>query len=80
MLARLHLREVSHNIILNEVLGTEKGIKALAKFIQESNPFKKVDMLQQERDHEDRERVVERVVVDEMEVGWGGLTGIDRTV
>jgi hypothetical protein len=47
------LREVSYNIILNEILGTEKGIKALAKFIEESSAFKKVE-LERERDWEER--------------------------
>lgn len=41
---RIHLRHVSYNIILNEILGTEKGIKALAKFIEESSAFKKVGL------------------------------------
>lgn len=50
---RIHLREVSYNIILNEILGTEKGIKALATFIKESSAFKKA-ALEREGEWEER--------------------------
>ncbi|KAH7930245.1 hypothetical protein BV22DRAFT_66415 [Leucogyrophana mollusca] len=35
------LRGVSREIIMSEVMGTEKGIEALAEFIKESGAFKK---------------------------------------
>ncbi|KAG1731283.1 hypothetical protein EDB19DRAFT_1640923, partial [Suillus lakei] len=63
---RTHLRDVSRNIILNEILLTEKGIEALAKFIQESDVFKKVAILEQNGDFEGRvERREEQERVEE---------------
>ncbi|KAG1795546.1 uncharacterized protein BJ212DRAFT_1526349 [Suillus subaureus] len=45
----IYLHEVSHDI---RDLGTEKGIEALTKVIQESDAFKKVALLGQARDCE----------------------------
>jgi hypothetical protein len=35
------LREISHDITLNEILGTEKGIEALTEVLQESDASEK---------------------------------------
>ncbi|KAI6122618.1 hypothetical protein EDD16DRAFT_1570072 [Pisolithus croceorrhizus] len=35
------LRSASEDLVITDILGTEKGIKALSEFLQETNAFKK---------------------------------------
>ncbi|KAG1807298.1 uncharacterized protein BJ212DRAFT_1282164, partial [Suillus subaureus] len=37
---RIHLHEFSRHLILSEIMGTEKGITAMVKFLEESDTFK----------------------------------------
>ncbi|KAG1734173.1 hypothetical protein EDB19DRAFT_1639226, partial [Suillus lakei] len=53
---RIYLREVFRNLILSELMSTEEGIKALAKFTEESGAFKKDTRQRQEEDDIEMEK------------------------
>lgn len=57
------MREASRNLITSEIMGTEKGIQALVKFIEENSGVFKKDTRQREEEN----NIERRTRVDEVE-------------